>query len=273
MTLFSVFNQQLAIFFVAKLAALAIVIACAEYLIFPRPLQSGGLMSWEVGRLRQPLTVRGQTGKVLSWLLSYPRVLGLIVLRAAIALLILFGPLTVILNPWIVCLLVLVSLLLTFRNTFGTDGADQMGDLLFVGLAVVSIVATHLTMNVFLGFLTFQACLAYAMAGFAKAIAPGWRDGTYLVGICGTGTYGNARLRDLLLAKPALSKWLSRMVILWECSFPLVLLLPLPLALIQLAGGVVFHLVMAYIMGLNDFVWSFLATYPAVLYCLHMRGW
>ncbi|HTK08336.1 MAG TPA: hypothetical protein VL485_14295 [Ktedonobacteraceae bacterium] len=273
MTLFSVINQQLAILLAAKLVALAIVVSCAEYLVFPLPLQESGLMSWGVGRLRQPLTVKGPTGRVLNWLLSYPRVLGLIALRAVIAVLILFGPLTVVLNPWLLCVLVLLSLLLTFRNVFGTDGADQMGDLLFVGLTVVSIVTTHLTMNVFLWFLTFQACLAYAMAGFAKAVAPGWRDGTYLVGICGTTTYGNARLRDLLLARPALSKWLARLVILWECSFPLVLFLPLPLALIPLAGGIVFHLMMAYIMGLNDFMWSFLATYPAVLYCLQMRGW
>ncbi|GHO97535.1 hypothetical protein KSF_075830 [Reticulibacter mediterranei] len=273
MTLFSVINQQLAILLVAKFAALAIVVACAEYLVFPHPLQNGGLMSWEVGRLRQPLMVKGATGRVLDWLFSYPRISGLIALRAVIALLILFGPLTIVLNPWLLCVFVLVSMLLTFRNTFGTDGADQMGDLLFVGLAVVGIVTTHLTMNVYLWFLTFQACLAYAMAGFAKAVAPGWRDGTYLVGICGTSTYGNARLRDLLLVRPTLSKWLSRGVIIWECFFPLVLLLPLPLALVPLIGGIVFHLMMAYIMGLNDFVWSFLATYPAVLYCLQVRGW
>ncbi|HET8844297.1 MAG TPA: hypothetical protein VFN35_22715, partial [Ktedonobacteraceae bacterium] len=255
------------------LAALAILVSCAEYLILPQTLQDSGLMSWMVGRLRYPMLVKGPTAKVLSWLLAYPRVLGLIALRAGIALLILFGSSAIVLNPLLLCLFVLLAMLFTLRNVFGNNGADQMGAILFVGLAAVSIVTTHATMNVFLWFLTFQACLAYATAGIAKAVTAGWRDGTYLIGICGTHIYGNTRLRDLLLSKPALAKWLARLVIIWECSFPLVLLLPLPLAFVLLAGGILFHLMMGYIMGLNDFVWSFLATYPAILYCLQMRGW
>src|SRR6266516_1844198 len=273
MTLLPVINHQLAILLAAKLAALAILVSCAEYLVFPRPLQDSGLMGWAVGRLRSPLLVKGLTGRVLNWLLPYPRILGLIALRAAIALLILFGPLAVVLNPLLLCLLVLLSILLTIRNAFGTNGADQMGDILFVGLAVVSIFTTHTTISVYLWFLTLQACLAYATAGIAKAVASGWRDGTYLIGICGTCIYGNAWLRDLLLARPTLAKWLARLVTIWECTFPLVLLLPLPLALVVLVGGIVFHLMMGYIMGLNDFVWYFLAAYPAILYCLQMRGW
>ncbi len=148
MTLLPVINQQLAILLAAKLAALAILVSCAEYLVLPRPLQDSGLMSWAVGRLRSPLLVKGPTGRVLNWLLAYPRILGLIALRAAIALLILFGPSAVVLNPLLLCLLVLLSMLLTIRNAFGTNGADQMGDILFVGLAVVSIVTTHTTISV-----------------------------------------------------------------------------------------------------------------------------
>src|SRR6266576_3660831 len=105
MTLLPVINQQLAILLAAKLAALAILVSCAEYLVLPRPLQDSGLMSWAVGRLRSPLLVKGPTGRVLNWLLAYPRILGLIALRAAIALLILFGPSAVVLNPLLLCLL------------------------------------------------------------------------------------------------------------------------------------------------------------------------
>src|SRR5689334_493178 len=99
MTLIPVISQQLAIFWGAKLAALSILVSCAEYLLFPLPLQDSGLMSWAVGKLRYPLLAKGPTGSVLNWLLPYPRVLGLLALRVMIALLILFGPLTVVLNP------------------------------------------------------------------------------------------------------------------------------------------------------------------------------
>jgi hypothetical protein len=273
MTIFPMISQQLAVVLTAKLASLSILVSSAEYLASPYILGDSGLMSWAVGRLRSPVLVRGYVGRTLDGVLAYPRILGIIGLRALIAFLILFGPSTLVLNRFLLSLLVTLSTLLAVRNVFGRNGADQMEDILFMGLAIVSIVPTHVTMNIYLAFLAFQACLAYATAGVAKAVASGWRDGTFLIGICGTGIYGNARLRDILLARPTLAKWLARSVIIWECTFPLVLLLPLPLAIVVLVGGIVFHLVNGYIMGLNDFVWAFLAAYPAILYYLQIRGW
>jgi hypothetical protein len=84
-----------------------------------------------------------------------------------------------------------------------------MQDILFLGLAIVGVFPTHVTMHIYLAFLAFQACLAYATAGVAKAVASGWRDGTFLTGICGTAIYGNAKLRDILLVRPTLAKMAS----------------------------------------------------------------
>ena len=54
-------------------------------------------------------------------------------------------------------------------------------------------------------------------------------------------------------------------VIVFEVSFPLVLLTPLSIAIGILAIGVMFHLGSAAVMGLNSFVWPFPATYACVL--------
>jgi hypothetical protein len=54
-------------------------------------------------------------------------------------------------------------------------------------------------------------------------------------------------------------------VILFEVSFPLVLVAPPAIAVAALGVGLTFHLSCAVLMGLNSFVWPFPATYACVL--------
>jgi hypothetical protein len=48
------------------------------------------------------------------------------------------------------------------------------------------------------------------------------------------------------------------------------LIAPRPLAILLLLSGIAFHVTAAIAMGLNTFLWSFLATYPALVYCSRM---
>jgi hypothetical protein len=57
-------------------------------------------------------------------------------------------------------------------------------------------------------------------------------------------------LRD----KPAFALITSRSLIFWECSFPLALLAPAPIAYAFIGTCLVFHPVNAYVMGLNTFL-------------------
>jgi hypothetical protein len=59
---------------------------------------------------------------------------------------------------------------------------------------------------------------------------------------------------------------LSLGVIALELAVPLSLVLPAPFAEILLAGVLAFHLLAAVTMGLNTFVWAYVATYPAILH-------
>lgn len=63
-----------------------------------------------------------------------------------------------------------------------------------------------------------------------------------------------------------LAKILSWAVMLWEVSFPLSLIHPAVCA-VYLGLGVIFHLSNFYLFGLNRFVWAWIATYPAIVYC------
>lgn len=266
-------DQQIAIAWVTKLAAIAVLISCAEYIAMSKLLKSGGLISWSVGRLRYRWFVREGVGDVLDVLLKYPNVLGLIGIRAFIAAVILFGSPQIAYSYWIIIPAVIFSGLFILRNNYGQDGADQMLWILFVGLAFVTIVSTSEVKSAYLWFVALQSCLAYFVAGTAKATAKGWRDGSYLIGICGTKIYGHPTLANFLRRNPERAKTLARLLIIWECSFPLVLIMPQPIALVMVGSGLVFHLVNAYFMGLNTFFWSFASTYPAILYCVQVRGW
>ena len=266
-------DQTTATVAVARLTAVAVLLSCVEYLAQPRHLKSDGLLSWTVGSLREPWLTSGPTAMPLDAILRYPSVLALLGLRAAIAGVILIGPPSLAISPWVIGLAVVLSGLFILRNTYGQDGADQMAWILLTALALTGLVGTAAAQRVFLWFVTLQACFAYAVAGFAKASARGWRDGSYLIGICGTHIYGHAAIASALRQRPGLAKVMSCLLVTWECAFPLVLVAPLPVALAILGSGVLFHLINGYVMGLNTFIWSFTATYPAILFCVQARSW
>jgi hypothetical protein len=118
-----------------------------------------------------------------------------------------------------------------------------------------------------LWYLSLQLCLAYATAGVAKALGREWRRGSAIPDILATRSYGHAALAAWLRARPRLTRWVTYSVMAFECLFPLILTLGPSVAWFFVGMGFLFHIVNAYAMGLNRFLWAFPATYPAVLYC------
>ncbi len=260
-------GDEFAVVLVAKIAALGVLVSSLEYLARQRELGNGGLMSWSVGSLRNRWLAGGVIGRSLHVVLRYPNVLGLLAARAVMAAAVLLAPPQVSTAPALVIPLAVVTLVFLLRSHYGLDGSDQMLWLIFAGLALVSLADTPAVRTAYLWFVALQCCLSYFVAGVAKASAQGWRAGSYLVGIFQTRIYGHAGLSALLQDHRQLATILARLVITWECVFPAVLAAPVPIVLIFIAGGAAFHVVNAYIMGLNIFVWAFLAAYPAILFC------
>jgi hypothetical protein len=255
------------------LAAVGVLLSSAEYLAQPWHLRDDGLMSWAVASVRERWLVTSPMRIVLHAVLSYPRVLGMIAVRGVLALLVLLGPSSLSENPWILGALGLTSILVMLRSIYGQDGADHMVVIVYVSLALGTLVGTPTARAAGLWFIALQSCLSYATAGIAKATAEHWRDGTYLVRIMGTQCYGHPQVCDYLNPRPRLARWLARFIIVWESAFPVVLLLPSKLAMAVLIVGALFHLSNAFVMGLNTFFWSFISTYPAILYCVQTRPW
>lgn len=249
-----------------RIAAVGALLATAELLARPRALRADGLLSWPVARLRSATLAVGPTADVLERLFATPGVYGLCAARALGAAVVILAPSGSVVSAGGLLVAALTSLLLMLRTSYGNDGADQMLLLVLVPTAVVRLIGTEQAIEYALWFIALQCCLAYVTSGLGKLGGPSWLDGTGIIGILNTKTYGMRRIARQLEQRRWLAVMLSWSVILTEVSFPLVLVAPDPWVPFMLAGGLAFHVASAVVMGLNSFVWAFGATYPAIAY-------
>lgn len=159
------------------------------------------------------------------------------------------------------------SLLFTFRSVVGLDGADQMNGIITITLFLVYAIDEEVIYKAGLIFIAAQSILSYLVAGIAKLRSVKWWNGQAVFEIMNTRTYGYRSVANKLSQAPRfVNIILCRSVILFEIFFIALLFLPSPGLYIFIGLGILFHLYNAVAMGLNNFFWAFLATYPALLY-------
>jgi hypothetical protein len=244
---------------VARLSAVGVCLTCLEPLsrrLWPgKPAEGGRAASVE------ERAARWGTG---TWHRAVP---ALVLCRLALGMLLLVSPSAGPYWKWYVVGLLIVSFLVCIRLPM-TKGADAQLNLITYGAIALTLFADTPTAATYcLYFLTLQLCLAYFAAGYHKLRSPSWRNGYALPGLLSTRLFGT----------PALAAWLDRRVvvslvlcwatIVWEVSFPVVLVAPRPVVWCYLGCGVLFHPSTAVVMGLNKFIWAFLALCPAAIFC------
>lgn len=158
--------------------------------------------------------------------------------------------------------------LFKLRNWLGEDGSDQMGQITATGALLTACGLQWQDLALALAgclLVAGQLTISYFLAGTAKLVSFEWRSGRALVGVMGTRAYGHAlaaRLASSHAWFPIVFCWF---VILVEAVFPAFLFGPRPLLAAVLAAFGLFHVATALFMGLNTFVWAFVAAYPSVL--------
>lgn len=251
---------------IATLASVGALISTLEWLANRRQLQSDGLFSWDVVGCRPIAVGQGAVKRTIGRLLSCRAFLVVLGLRA---LALLFLPFAIARGVGAVVLLgvvVAASLLVNLRSPFGMDGSDQMATQVFGALFLGYLSGSRLGLQASLWFIAAQTCLAYFTSGAAKALSEQWRGGSVVFGIFNTRTYGYEPAARFFYQYPRVTRLATYGAVTMECAFPLVLVVGWPTCLLFVAWGVSFHLVNALFMGLNSFFWSFVATYPAVVY-------
>jgi Vitamin K-dependent gamma-carboxylase len=250
------------------LASTGVFIASLELLALRREFGDGGLFSWEVLRTLSRVTLNigiGKPRQLISHPVFVPAVTGT---RALAALVLILFSNNYALSTACIFVIVAASIVMQWRAPFGLDGSDQMFLITFVAVAIYKLFPgdVHVA-QASLWFIAIQGCLSYLVAGIAKVVSPVWRSGEAIRRILGTRTYGSRRSASLVSGRDRVCVVLSWLVMLFECTFPLALVFGITGVVIFGVLGIFFHIANAVIMGLNTFVWAFVATYPAILFC------
>lgn len=240
------------------------LLSAAEWLVNLHLFRPDGLLSWKILGLRPSLI---GSAPIRARLYSESFILSVLLARILAGLVLLLpSPSSADLAA---SLLILLSCFyVSRRSRFGGDGSDQMGMVVAFGVAIMSAGfavndASLAWCGVFA--LAGQATLAYFVAGAAKLASPVWRDGGALLSVMQTQSYGDAFAGRFARDRPGFCTFVCWLTIVTEMTFPLVLILPPSLLMASLACFAAFHFSNAWFMGLNAFVWPFLATYPSVM--------
>lgn len=178
--------------------------------------------------------------------------------------------------PWpsLAIFLMLTTLLIAWRwrGSFN-GGSDSMTVLTSAALSVALLFPSQKMILACLWFLAIQLTLSYCLAGFAKARQKNWWNGKAMSELLRSTRYATASAWLAKLAgNPFACRALSWIIIGFETLFPLAFL-NAETAVAFLKIGVAFHLANVFLLGLNRFFWAWIATYPALLYCVAvLRG-
>ncbi|MFN0051096.1 MAG: HTTM domain-containing protein [Planctomycetales bacterium] len=261
-----------AIEWMTRLAGFCAAILSVEVLIDQAHYSDAGLLGWPVMQSRHRWLVTHWAVPLLNLFLAHRRFLALMGLRLLAAAGLVFADPEGGLGLLLLLTTTATGALYQLRTPFGTDGADQMNLLTLGALSLERLCASEVVRHAALWFVALQLILSYFVAGMAKLRGEEWRSGRAPWGIFTTKLYGIPRLGRWLMRHPRVSWLMSWGIILFEIGFPAVFVAPRPVALAFLVLGLSFHVLTAFVMGLNTFFWAFLAAYPALVWCLMGRG-
>lgn len=155
--------------------------------------------------------------------------------------------------------------LLILRSS--ADGGDKMAMVVTYGLLLQMLGTISAQPLLFLAGLLWvggQLTISYATSGLSKLFLADWRNAAVPRQALSSFSYGN-RTTQALMRYPVAALMLAWGIILIESLFPLALFAPLPVLIAALGGMALLHLSIAFAMGLNTYVFAFIAAYPSVV--------
>lgn len=245
-------------FWTVRLVSFAVLLQTVELLQVRKVWEKNGIFDWSI--LRDQFS--GLQLKVLDRIYEEKVFKSLLVLNIlSVIYLILAGPSLLILFPFVTYCLLFIR----FRGV--TNGGSDYMTFLILFACVVHLLfpSSVLLAQIGLWYIGIQTMLSYTVAGFVKIVNSEWRSGVFLKRLLTEMNYSVPENVLFIAQKVSFLKLASRVVIIFECSFP-VMLLGRGLFISYLAFAICFHLFNFFILGLNRFVFAWLAAYPALYY-------
>jgi hypothetical protein len=166
----------------------------------------------------------------------------------------------------LLCILLTIRVLLNFRHQIGGNGADHMLIIALSGIVVYELSFSPWARYAALSFICLQVLLSYFTAGVFKLLSPHWRKGTAINVILSTESYMGLASAARIQLGPRARLAVCWATILFECGAPLLCAIHPIACCAFILAGIVFHLSIAVVLGLNDFFWAFTATYPVLFW-------
>ena len=234
------------------LIGLAVAVGTLELLAVRRALADDGIWRWD--------TLAAELGGLRS-LLAYGPFQAVLAVRLAAAVLLIAGVHGAVAPVlWLTTLLVNVR----FRGTFN-GGSDLMTMVVLTALVVAHLGAgSAVAVNLAIIYVAVQGVLSYFVAGVVKAVNPDWWRGTALAAFVARPDFGAPPAVRAALGGPG-GRVASWAVIVFELAFPLAFT-SVWAAVALVAGALVFHLANVVVFGLNRFLLTWAATWPAIVY-------
>jgi hypothetical protein len=254
-------NQALSL--AVRLCAVGQLIGLLELFLARRELSDSGFLDWSMIGNLSPVARTRLGGAIRRRFRRLPRPAFAVALvaDAAVAAALLAWP-----AAWpLIGLAVALQVIVLKRHHLTIDGSDQMMLVVLVTCLVGRIGSDAVSARAAVTFLAAELVLAYAVAGFAKASSRHWRSGVAFSVIAQTRMYGQPAVARLIRGHPALGTAAGWSVVVWESLAFVALTAPRPLLVAMLLAGLGFHAGCAVVMGLNRFIWAFVASYPALL--------
>jgi hypothetical protein len=256
---------------VSTIASIGLLVDSFEMLASRRSYTDSGMFSYlVVGRSRRLFVGGGSVA--LRSIFRYPALLVMPALQMCLGAYFLIAALDRLDTSFFIAsgiaavTVVVIRAAMYLRLQLGIDGGDQMLMTVFIGLSISYLSPDTLGRLLGLYYIAAQFLLSYLTSGTCKLISPQWRSGRALPGILSTAGYGKPTLGSLLRSHPLIARVLCWSVILIECFGPFLILAGTPGGILLVILALSLHMSIALVMGLNNFLWSFAACLPAVLF-------
>jgi len=162
--------------------------------------------------------------------------------------------------------ILITTLSIGFRHHAGLNGDYQMSIVVIFGLLVGSYFGNDPVGRLMIYFIALHSILSYSISGWLKLNSSGWRDGTVIERLCESETWMSETAYQIVTGVPGSSTFASWSVILLECLFPVVLVVPQNIMWVIFIIGISFHVTTALFMGFNSFLILYPTTYIAISY-------
>jgi len=246
---------------IARLLAVLSVIQGVEFLRLSSVTGSQGVWRW--ADIESEFTNASVvTKQILRFLLKDRHFFYLNLFRIFIATAVLVSPQPVLLT---ILLLIHLATLLRWLGNFN-GGSDYLTSILLLFTSLGLYFSDSKMPVISLWYITFQVLFSYFKAGWLKLKTRNWQNGLAIREFLNSPAYEKIQIFDRLTKSSTINTFNSWVVIAFEVLFPLSLVNK-DLALIFMMAGLLFHLINAYVFGLNRFIFTWLAGYPAIYWC------